>query len=101
MSKSLQLIHNDLQHAWTLDELATEVALSRAAFARRFTAVVGQPMFQYLTGVRIQKAKELLKETSLPVYAIANQVGYESDQSFVKAFKKLERMTPRQYQKAN
>ncbi len=100
VSKSLQLIHDDLQTAWTLDELGKQVGLSRAAFARRFTSVVGQPMFQYLTGARIQKAKELLKDTSLPVYEIASQLGYESDQSFVKAFKKIEGVTPRQYQKA-
>ncbi len=99
ISKALQLIHGDLQHHWTLDSLAREVALSRAAFARRFTAIVGQPMFQYLTGLRMEKARELLLETNQPVYAIANQLGYESDASFVKTFKKQLGMTPRQYQK--
>jgi AraC-like DNA-binding protein len=100
VAKALGLIHGDLQKSWTLDALAKEVALSRAAFARRFTSIIGQPMFQYLTGLRMQKAKELLKESNLPVYAIANQLGYESDASFVKTFKKIEGVTPRQFQKA-
>lgn len=100
VSRALQLLHDDLQKTWTLDSLAREVALSRAAFARRFTAIVGQPMFQYLTALRMQKAKAMLRETSLPIYEIANLLGYESDQSFVKTFKKLEGMTPRQYQKS-
>lgn len=97
ISKALALLHSKPEQAWTLDLLASEVALSRAAFARRFKNLIGQGMFQYLTELRVQKAKELLLSTQLPVADIAQRMGYESDISFVKTFKKYCGMTPRQY----
>lgn len=99
IAKALALIHHNPQASWTLDRLAGHVALSRAAFARRFKALIGQGMFQYLTELRIQKAKELLLGGSLSVDQVAEKMGYGSDVAFVKTFKKLTGMTPRQFQK--
>jgi AraC-like DNA-binding protein len=100
ISKALQLLHANFERAWTLEVLANAVAMSRAAFAKRFKSLVGQPMFQYLTALRMQKARELLRDTNLPVYEIAGRTGYESDLAFNKTFKKHSGMTPRQYRKA-
>lgn len=97
ISSALRLIHGDIKQSWTLDVLADRVALSRAAFAKRFKQLVGQPMFQYLTGLRMQKASELLLDTKLPVVEIAEQVGYESDLAFVRVFKKFYEVTPTKY----
>lgn len=99
ISKALHLLHNNPQTPWTLDSMAAEVGLSRAAFAKRFKQLVAQPMFAYLTALRIQRAKELLHETQLPLYEIASRVGYESDLAFTKTFKKHTGTTPVRYRK--
>jgi AraC-like DNA-binding protein len=79
IAKALQHFHDKPDIAWTLEKIAEEVGMSRAAFAKRFKELVGQPMFEYLTTLRVQRAKELLQETKLPLYEVANRVGYESD----------------------
>lgn len=97
VSNALHFIHNQPEKAWTLENLSGQVGLSRAAFARRFKALVGQPMFEYLTNLRMQRARELLRDTGMPVYEIANRAGYESDLAFTRTFKKHTGKTPRQY----
>ncbi len=94
IGKALKLIHQQPERSWTLDLLASEVAMSRAAFARRFKDLVGQPMFQYLTSVRMRIASDLLRNTQKSVADIAEAVGYVSDMAFGKVFKELNGATP-------
>ena len=97
VSKALRLMHNQPEHPWTIELLADNVGLSRAAFARRFKDLVGQGVFEYLTSLRMQRAKALLQDTGLPVYEIATRAGYASDLSFIRTFKKHAGQTPRQF----
>ena len=97
ISKALQHLHEEPARHWTIEELAQSVGSSRAAFARRFKSLVGETVFQYLTSLRMQRAKQLLRDTALPVYEVAQRAGYESDLAFTKAFKKNTGQTPRQY----
>jgi len=99
ISRALQHLHKNPHIAWTLEKIAGNVGMSRAAFAKRFKELVGQPMFEYLTMLRIQRAKELLKETKLPLYEVASRVGYESDLAFTKTFKKHTGTTPTRFRK--
>ncbi|MCZ6854350.1 MAG: AraC family transcriptional regulator [Gammaproteobacteria bacterium] len=99
IAKALQQLHNDLRHPWTLEKIGAEVGMSRAAFAKQFKALVGQPMLKYLTRLRVQRAKELLRDTKLPLYEIAGRVGYESDLAFTKTFSKLAGTTPTRFRK--
>lgn len=99
VSKALQRLHQRPEKSWSLEILATEVGLSRAAFAKRFKSLVGQPMFDYLTQLRMQQACQLLADTNLPLYEIANRVGYESDLAFTRTFKKRLGKTPTLYRK--
>ena len=99
IAKALQHLHNKPHIAWTLDKMAEEVGMSRAALAKRFKELVGQPMFEYLTRLRVQRARELLQDTKLPLYEIASRVGYESDLAFTKTFKKHVGTTPTRYRK--
>jgi AraC-like DNA-binding protein len=101
VSRALNLLHDRPQHTWTLDSLANEVALSRAAFAKRFKSLVGQSMFQYLTSLRMQKARDLLRTTRLPVYEIASRSGYESELAFIRTFKKHVEITPKRFRQQN
>ncbi len=99
ISRALQHLHSNPNIAWTLEKIAGNIGMSRAAFAKRFKDLVGQPMFEYLTMLRIQRAKEMLKETKLPLYEIASRVGYESDLAFTKTFKKHTGTTPTRFRK--
>jgi AraC-like DNA-binding protein len=94
IGKALKLIHLQPELSWTLDLLASEVAMSRATFARRFKGMVGQPMFQYLTSVRMHIASDLLRNSQKPVADIAEVVSYISDMAFTKVFKELNGATP-------
>lgn len=97
--KALQQLHDNPHIAWTLEKMAKKVGMSRAAFAKRFKELVGEPMFEYLTMLRVQRAKELLTESNLPLYEVASRVGYESDLAFTKTFKKHTDTTPTRYRK--
>mgnify|MGYP000246906466 CR=1 FL=1 len=94
IGNALKLIHQQPATHWTLDLLASEVAMSRATFARRFKDMVGHPTFQYLTSVRMHIASDLLRNSQKSVADIAESVGYDSDMAFAKVFKELNGATP-------
>jgi AraC-like DNA-binding protein len=84
---ALSAIHRDPGHYWTVEELARACSLSRSAFAARFVDRVGKPPATYLAHVRLDAATDLLRDTSLPVALIAENVGYTSEAAFSRAFK--------------
>jgi AraC-like DNA-binding protein len=84
---ALRAIHRDPGHDWTVEELAHACDLSRSAFAERFVARVGKPPATYLAHVRLDAATNLLRDTSLPIALVAEQVGYTSEAAFSRAFK--------------
>lgn len=88
IGQALVLMHREPQHPWTVASLATTVNMSRSAFSARFTTLVGEPAMAYLTGWRMQRAHTLLRETSFPLADIAEQVGYDSEAAFSRAFKR-------------
>jgi len=99
ISQALKLMHADAARSWTLENLSEQVGMSRTSLANRFKAMVGTTMFDYLTKIRLQKACNLLKTTSLPVYAVAEKSGYQSEISFNKVFKQHLTVTPGRYRK--
>ena len=101
ISQALKHIHSDPARHWTLTLLSKEIGTSRTTLANRFRDLVGYTVFDYLTSVRLQKACNLLKTTSLPVYLIAEKSGYRSEISFSKTFKHHLLVTPGQYRKQN
>src|SRR5262249_61933078 len=88
------LLHADPPHRWTPADLPAGVAMSRSAFADRFTTLVGQPPMQYLAQWRMQLAAGRLAAGSAKVASIAEQVGYESEEAFSRAFKRLMGVSP-------
>lgn len=96
---ALQLMHQAPQQPWSLASLAQRIGMSRSAFAARFNQLVRQTPMQYLTFWRMQKARELLSESRLGTAAIAEQVGYQSEAAFSKAFKKAVGMGPGAYRR--
>lgn len=83
----------------SLTKVAEYVGLNEKYFTNRFTKEAGETFSSYLTGLRIQKAKELLRTTSFRVYEIAEMVGYNNTEHFNRMFKKLNGISPAQYRK--
>lgn len=96
---ALELMHRSPKDDWTLERLARRVGVSRSAFAERFVQLVGQTPMQYLTFWRMQLARKLLAESRLSTAAIAERVGYRSEASFGKAFKKAAGTGPGAYRR--
>lgn len=97
IARALAQIHRAPEQAWTLAQLASRAAMSRAAFAQRFHTLVGQTPVSYLTGWRMQKAAYLLEMGTLSIAQVAEQVGYTSELAFAKAFRRLMGMPPGAY----
>ena len=88
VGRALALIHNDPGRNWTVDELARRAAMSRSALAERFTSLVGESPMQYITRWRLALAAQMLRTSREPIVRIAEQVGYESEAAFTRAFKR-------------
>lgn len=83
----------------SLSEVAEHVELNEKYFTNRFTKEAGETFSSYLTALRMQKAKELLKTTTFKVYEISEMTGYHSVEHFNRVFKKLNGVTPAKYRK--
>ncbi|UVS80433.1 AraC family transcriptional regulator [Actinokineospora sp. UTMC 2448] len=97
VGEALRLLHADPAEAWTVATLAARCRVSRAALARRFTALVGEPPMNYLTSLRLALAADLLRETDATLGSAARQVGYGSAFALSSAFKRVRGMSPREY----
>ncbi|MCX4967359.1 AraC family transcriptional regulator [Streptomyces sp. NBC_00654] len=91
---ALRLLHDTPARPWTVADLAAKVGVSRAALARRFTALVGAPPMAYLADWRITLAADLLRETDDTVGTIARKVGYANAFALSVAFKRLRGTRP-------
>jgi AraC-like DNA-binding protein len=96
---ALRHIHQRPADPWTVERLAAEVGLSRAAFARRFSALTGRPPPAYLTWWRMVLAGRLLRSSDAALGAVAGQVGYTSEFAFAKAFKRHFGVAPGRYRR--
>jgi AraC-like DNA-binding protein len=101
VGRALMALHENPARDWTLEALAQEAALSRSAFAERFTEFVGHPPMQYLTNWRMQLATNYLRNGTESVAAIANRVGYESEAAFSRAFKKVVGLPPSEWRQSH
>lgn len=100
IAKALSLIHESPQAPWSVDSLARHVGQSRATFARRFSALVGESPAAYLTRWRICLATKFLGETSMSLDEIATRVGYETAPAFSKAFRRSQGIAPGRFRAA-
>ena len=96
---ALAALHAAPAEPWTVAALASRAAMSRSAFAARFRELLGQPVMAYLTELRMQLAVDLLHRSDRTVAEVATAVGYESDASFGRVFKRTPE--PRRAEYAN
>ena len=96
---ALSLIHTDPGRAWTLDTLARASGTPRATLTRRFAALTGQSPMAYLTAWRMSLAARRLRDGDTTLRQIAQEVGYDSEFAFARAFKRATGTAPGQYRK--
>jgi AraC-like DNA-binding protein len=97
---ALRLIHHRPADPWTVESLASATGVSRAALARRFTSLVGEPPMAFLTGWRLTLAADLLREPGTTLESVARQVGYGSSFALSTAFKRVRGVSPREHRAA-
>lgn len=79
--------------------LARRMGVHRSSLSRTFSAAMGVGLAEYLSGMRLENARSLLRETGMPVAEIARQCGFTDPDYFARLFKTREGMTPRDYRK--
>jgi AraC-like DNA-binding protein len=100
IGRALVLLHDKPHLPWTVAEIADRVALSRSAFAAKFTELVGEPPLRYLTRLRLNAATARLRSGNDKLSVIAAAAGYESVPAFAKAFKRHMGVTPGEYRRS-
>lgn len=88
VGSALQAMHERPSQPWTIEELAREAGASRSVLAERFQQLVGSPPMQYLTHWRMLLAANLLAGSNAPLASIAEEVGYQTDTAFSRAFRR-------------
>ena len=99
VGRALSVIHEKPAEAWTLERVSEEAGLSRSSLHERFVHFVGQPPMQYLTQWRMQVAAGLLRDTNAKLLEVAQDVGYESEAAFSRAFKRVAGLSPGAWRK--
>jgi len=94
IGRALTLIHHEPSRDWTVASLATEIAMSRSAFAARFAALVGEPPMRHIARWRMHVALDWLTEGRATLGEVALRLGYGSEAAFSRAFKRCLGVSP-------
>lgn len=94
VGRALALIHRDPAQEWRVETLAATVAMSRSAFAERFSRLVGEAPMQYVTRWRMYLAMDALRDNQATVADVALRLGYGSEAAFSRAFKRFVGVPP-------
>ncbi len=100
LAPALAMLHQEPQRRWTVTEIAAGAAVSRSVLDERFRHVLGRSPIRYLADWRMHLAQGLLATTDVTVFAIARQVGYESEFAFSRAFKRARGTPPSHWRAA-
>lgn len=94
---TLKYIANNYQNDLSVDTICNNIGFSKYYFCKLFKQQQGITIHQYVVNYRINKAKELLAYSKLSINNIANQVGFKNSLTFIRAFERIENMTPSEY----
>jgi AraC-like DNA-binding protein len=98
LSKAVQVMHAGFDRSWSVASLAREARMSRSAFALKFRTVLGQTPLEYLTRWRMYKAGAMIRSNNMSFTEVASAIGYGSESSFSRVFKREMGVAPREYQ---
>jgi AraC-like DNA-binding protein len=99
LRKAIEAMHADIDKNWSVESLAWEARMSRSAFALKFKAVLGQTPLEYLTQWRMYKAGAMIRSKNTSFSEVASAVGYGSESSFSRVFKREMGEAPREYRR--
>jgi AraC-like DNA-binding protein len=99
LSKAIQAMHAGFDRGWSVESLAREARMSRSAFALKFRTVLGQTPLEYLTRWRMYKAGAMIRSNHTSFSEVASAVGYGSESSFSRVFKREMGEAPREYRR--
>jgi transcriptional regulator GlxA family with amidase domain len=99
VGRALAALHHRPADEWTLEGLAKEAGISRSLLTDRFTRYLGQSPMSYLADWRLELGAEALRTTNRSVQRVANDVGYESEAAFNRAFKRRFELPPARYRR--
>jgi AraC-like DNA-binding protein len=97
--KAIEAMHSDLDRRWSVAALAREARMSRSAFALRFKAVSEQTPVEYLTQWRMHRAGAMIRSNRMSFSEVASAVGYGSESSFSRVFRREMGVAPREYRR--
>jgi AraC-like DNA-binding protein len=100
IGRALAALHRDPGHDWSIEALAGVACASRSVFAERFTELVGISPARYLARLRMRIAGDLLHADGLGVAEVADRLGYESEASFSRAFKRHIGVSPSEFRRS-
>jgi AraC-like DNA-binding protein len=100
LSKAIHAMHSGIDKDWSVESLAREARMSRSAFALKFRTVLGHTPLEYLTRWRIYKARAMIRSNNSSLFEVATAVGYGSESSFGRVFKREIGLTPIEYKRA-
>ena len=89
VGRAIASLHRDPSRPWTVASLASEAAMSRSAFAARFTELVGETPMHYVARWRMHVAQTWLQEDGAAIGELAFRLGYRSEAAFSRAFKRV------------
>ncbi len=92
-------MHAGIDKNWSVESLAREARMSRSAFALKFKTVLDQTPLEYLTQWRMYKAGAMIRSKNTSFSEVASAVGYGSESSFSRVFKREMGEAPREYRR--
>jgi AraC-like DNA-binding protein len=99
LSKAIQAMHRGIDKNWSVESLAREARMSRSAFALKFKTVLGHTPLEYLTRWRMYKARAMIRWNNSSLFEVATAVGYGSESSFSRVFKREIGVAPMEYKR--
>lgn len=99
LSRAIGAMHSGIERSWSVALLAREARMSRSAFALKFRTVLGQTPLEYLTRWRMYKAGAMIRSDHMSFSGVASAVGYGSESSFSRVFRREMGIAPREYRR--